>query len=95
MLLVAAGTAAGAAITAGPVSGGVVSACYKTAASNGSHAVVLESAGTRCASGIVTVTPIGPIGSAGAQAYGWSGTTLLVNTSGSQGEYAFTAFPGS
>ena len=51
-VLVGVGTAAGAAIAAGPVSSGVVSACYKTvAASNGSHAVVLENTGHTCPSG--------------------------------------------
>ena len=56
-VLVGVGTAAGAAIAAGPVSGGVVSACYKTAAaSNGSHAVVLEDTGHTCPSGYTHVT---------------------------------------
>jgi hypothetical protein len=73
-VLVGAGTAAGAAIAAGPVSGGVVSACYKTAAaSNGSHAVVLENTGHTCPSGDTHVTwnqkgqtgPQGPVGPPG------------------------------
>ena len=75
LALLAGGSAAGAAVASGPVSGGVVSACYKTtAASNGSHAVLLENAGTACPGGYTRVTwnqkgqagPAGPQGSAGA-----------------------------
>jgi len=73
-VLVGVGTAAGAAIAAGPVTSGVVSACYKTtAASNGSHAVVLEDTGHTCPSGYTHVTwnqkgqtgPKGPVGPPG------------------------------
>jgi hypothetical protein len=44
---------------------------------------------------IVLVSPIGPIGSVGAQNFGFSASTLFVNTSGSQGSFSFAAFPGS
>jgi hypothetical protein len=44
---------------------------------------------------IVLVSPIGSIGSVGAQSLGFSGPSLDVNTSGSQGEFSFAAFPGS
>ena len=73
LALAAGGTAAGAAIAAGPVSGGVVNACYKTlSASNGSHGVVLENTGTSCPSGYTHVTwnqkgQTGPAGPAGPQ----------------------------
>lgn len=73
LALVAGGTAAGAAVASGPVSGGVVNACYKTtAASNGSHAVLLENTGTACPSGYTHVTwnqqgQTGPTGPAGPQ----------------------------
>lgn len=72
-VLVGVGTAAGAAIAAGPVSSGVVSACYKTvAASNGSHAVLLENTGHTCPSGYTHVTwnqkgQTGPQGQIGPQ----------------------------
>jgi len=71
-VLVGVGTAAGAAIAAGPVSSGVVSACYKTVAASGSHAVVLENTGHTCPSGYTQVTwnqkgQTGPQGPAGPQ----------------------------
>jgi len=89
-VLVGVGTAAGAAIAAGPVTSGVVSACYKTtAASNGSHAVVLENTGHACPSGYTHVTwnqkgqtgpagPRGPRGPAGPGLLAWA----YVNTNG-------------
>ena len=97
-VLVGAGTAAGAAIAAGPVSSGVVSACYKTAAaSNGSHAVVLENTGHTCPSGSTHVTwnqkgqtgpqgPVGPHGPTGPQGpAGPQGTTGPQGPVGPQG----------
>jgi len=75
LALVAGGTAAGAAVLSGPVSGGVVNACYATTgASNGSHAVLLENTGTSCPSGYTHITwnqkgqtgPAGPTGATGA-----------------------------
>ena len=52
-VLAGVGTAAAAVIHhTGPLSGGVINACFKTAeASNGSHAVVLENTGHACPSG--------------------------------------------
>jgi hypothetical protein len=45
---------------------------------------------------IVLVSPLGGFpGSIDAEEYGYSGGTLFVSTSGSQGEYSFAAFPGS
>jgi hypothetical protein len=55
-VLIGVGTAAGAAITGGPVSSGVVSACYKTASSGGAHAVQLEDTGHACPSGYTHLT---------------------------------------
>jgi hypothetical protein len=57
-VLLGVGAAAGAAIAnTGPVSGGVINACYKTAAaSNGSHALKLQNTGTACPSGFTDVT---------------------------------------
>ena len=98
-VLVGGGTAAGAAIAAGPVSSGVVSACYKTvAASNGSHTVVLEDTGHTCPSGYTHATwnqkgqtgPQGPVGPAGPQ--GPQGPQGLVGPQGPRGPSAgFTA----
>jgi hypothetical protein len=57
-VLLGVGAAAGAAIAnTSPVSGGVINACYKTAAaSNGSHSLKLENTGTACPSGFTNVT---------------------------------------
>lgn len=57
-VLLVVGAAAGAAIAnTSPVSGGVINACYKTAAaSNGSHSLKLENTGTACPSGFTNVT---------------------------------------
>jgi hypothetical protein len=72
LALLAGGTAAGAAI-AGPIdSNGVIYGCYTIKAVNGSHALVLQDAGTTCPSG---TTPIqwnqqgqqGPAGPPGPQ----------------------------
>ena len=46
------GTAAGAAVLAGPIdSAGVIHGCYGRATASGSHQVVLQDAGRRCARG--------------------------------------------
>ena len=69
LTLAAGGTVAGAAIASGPVSAGVVHACYVTrATSAGGHAIVLQNAGTRCPRGTTALTwnqrgPAGPPGS--------------------------------
>ena len=55
LILLAAGTTAGAAIT-GPVDGwGVISGCYTTKALNGSHVLVLQDAGTTCPDGTTAI----------------------------------------
>jgi len=73
--LVAGGGTALAA-SAGPVSSsGVISGCYTNAELNGSHAFVLQDAGTNCPSGTTAVSwneqgpagPAGPPGAAGPQ----------------------------
>ena len=72
LILLAAGTTAGAAI-AGPVDGsGVISGCYTSKALNGSHGLVLQDAGTTCPQGTTTIKwnqtgPQGPAGPAGPQ----------------------------
>ena len=76
LALVAAGTAAGAAIT-GPIDGNkVIYGCFTTKAINGSHALVLQDVGTTCPSGTTAINwneqgsqgpagPAGPTGPAG------------------------------
>jgi Collagen triple helix repeat (20 copies) len=62
------------ATTTGPVSGGVITGCYTNAEVNGSHALVLQDAGTTCPKGTSAVTwneqgtagPTGPAGPTGA-----------------------------
>ena len=98
LALIAGGTAAGAAVTAGPVSGGVVNACYKTtSASNGSHAVLLENTGTSCPSGYTDVTwnrkgQTGPAGPTGPQ--GATGATGATGPAGPQGATGATGATG-
>jgi hypothetical protein len=81
LALVAGGTAAGAAIAAGPVDGaGVIHSCMSPATLNGTHLVELQDVGTSCPQGWTAVTwnqtgppgatgptgPQGPIGLTGA-----------------------------
>jgi hypothetical protein len=56
LAVVAGGTAASAAVLAGPIdSSGVIHACYYPATSSGSHRVVLQNAGRRCPSGTTAI----------------------------------------
>jgi hypothetical protein len=80
-VLAGVGTAAATVIrhTSSPVSGDVVNACYKTtAASNGSHAVVLENTGHACPTGYTDVTwnHAGPSGVVSMTQYAPSGASL-------------------
>lgn len=89
LALVAAGTAAGAAIAAGPVDGsGVIHGCWTNAALNGSHAFVLQDAGTTCPKGTAAISwnqqgPAGPTGATGPQ--GPAGQTGATGATGPQG----------
>jgi len=74
LALLAGGTAAGAAIAAGPVDGsGVIHGCYTTTAIKGSHAVVLQDSDTACPNSTTAIQwnqqgpagPAGPVGAAG------------------------------
>lgn len=71
LIVLAAGTAAGAAI-AGPVDGsGVIHGCYISQELDGSHVFFLQDAGTNCPKGTTAITwnqqgPAGPAGAAGA-----------------------------
>ena len=73
LALLAAGTTAGAAIAGGPIdSSGVVYGCWTNTAINGSHAFVLQDAGTTCPKGTTAISwnqqgPAGPAGSQGPQ----------------------------
>jgi Collagen triple helix repeat (20 copies) len=70
-------TAAVAAVVASPVSGTTIYGCYTNAAVNGSHALVLQDAGTSCPRGTTAISwsqsggagatgPAGPSGAPGA-----------------------------
>lgn len=87
MALVAGGTAAGAAITSGPVdSSGVIHGCYTAQAVKGSHAFVLQDAGSSCPNGTTAIEwnqqgPRGPQGPAGPQGEsGWSGEVQITTS---------------
>ena len=76
LVLLAGGTAAGAAIAAGPVdASNVIHGCYSTTAIHGSHALVLQDAGAGCPAGWTAISwnvqgppgATGPAGPAGAK----------------------------
>ena len=77
-VLLVGGGAAGAAIASGPVTSGVVHACYVTrATATGGHALVLQNAGTRCPRGTTALTwnqrgPAGPKGATGPGLLAWA-----------------------
>ena len=87
--LLAAGTSAGAAIVGGPVDGsGVIHGCWTNTAVNGTHAFVLQDAGTACPKGTTAITwnqqgPAGPAGPTGAT--GPAGPAGAVGATGPQG----------
>jgi Collagen triple helix repeat (20 copies) len=72
LALLGGGTAAGAVVAASPVgSNGVIHGCWTNAGKGGSHAIVLQNAGTKCAKGSIAISwnekgPQGPAGKAGA-----------------------------
>jgi len=73
LALLAGGTAAGAAVAAGPVdTSGAIHGCWTNAALNGSHVFVLQDAGTNCPKGTTAISwsqqgPAGPPGAQGPQ----------------------------
>ena len=73
LALLAGGTTAGAAIASGPIdSSGVIHGCWTNTAINGSHAFVLQDAGTTCPKGTTAISwnqqgPAGPAGPQGPQ----------------------------
>jgi hypothetical protein len=92
LALMAGGTAAGAAIASGPVdSSGVIHGCWTNAEINGSHALVLQDAGTSCPKGTTAVTwnqtgPAGPAGQTGpAGPKGATGAQGPQGATGAQG----------
>jgi len=98
LTLVAGGTAAGAAIAGGPVdSHGVIYGCYTTKAANGTHALVLQDAGTTCPSGTTAIQwnqqgPAGPQGSQGPK--GDPGPAGPPGATGAQGPQGPQGPPG-
>jgi hypothetical protein len=95
LTVLAGGTAAGAAIAAGPVDGsGVVHGCYTTNAIKGSHALVLQDSDTTCPNSTTAIQwnqqgPAGATGPAGAAGpagpQGPIGLTGAVGPAGPQG----------
>jgi Collagen triple helix repeat (20 copies) len=92
LALVAGGTAAVAAIAAGPVdSSGVIHGCWTNAAINGTHVFVLQDAGTSCPKGTTAISwnqagPAGPAGPAGATgATGSAGPAGPIGPTGATG----------
>jgi hypothetical protein len=95
LVLLAAGTTAGAAIAGGPVDGsGVIHGCWTNAAVNGTHVFVLQDAGTNCPKGTTAISwnqkgsagPAGPAGAAGpAGPAGPAGATGPEGTKGDTG----------
>jgi len=93
LVLLAAGTTAGAAIAGGPVDGsGVIHGCYTTKTMDGSHVFQLQDAGTTCPRGTVAISwnqqgPQGPQGPQGAQGpQGPQGDTGAQGPPGPQGD---------
>jgi hypothetical protein len=89
LALLAGGSAAGAAVAAGPVDGsGVIHGCYYPAATNGSHRVVLQDTSRRCPHGTTAISwnQKGPKGLPGPQgATGPQGPQGATGPQGSQG----------
>jgi Collagen triple helix repeat (20 copies) len=79
-----------------PVSNGVISGCYNTAASfAGSHGLSLQNTGTKCPAGTTALTwnqvgPAGPAGPAGAK-----GATGLTGATGPAGIQGIQGVPGA
>jgi hypothetical protein len=105
LALVAAGTAAGAAIT-GPIDGsGVIYGCYATkATSTGGHTLTLQDVGTTCPKDTTAIKwnqtgptgpagPVGPTGATGPQ--GPKGDTGLTGATGPQGPKGDTGLTGA
>jgi hypothetical protein len=100
LALVAAGTAAGAAI-AGPIDGaGVIYGCYYKANNAGSHTLVLQDVGTTCPNNTTAIKwnqtgPQGPAGPAGLQgAKGDAGATGPAGPAGPMGATGLTGATG-
>lgn len=94
LLLLGGGTAAFATITAGPVSGGVIYGCYTTAATDGSHTLVLQNTGTSCPRGDTAIkwNQQGPTGPRGPQ--GPKGATGATGPAGPPGPAGQTGATG-
>jgi hypothetical protein len=102
-LLVGVGTAAGATINAGPVNNGVITGCYVTKTTNGSHALVLEDPDASCPKGDTAVEwnqkgTAGPKGATGPRGpQGATGPQGIQGPTGSAGIGATvnSLFPGN
>jgi collagen type I alpha len=104
LALLAGGTAAGAAMAAGPVdASNVIHGCYSNTAVHGSHALVLQDTGTACPTGWTAISwnvqgppgatgPAGPAGPTGAK--GDTGATGLAGPAGATGAKGDTGATG-
>jgi hypothetical protein len=96
-LLLVAGGAAGAAITASPVSNGVIYGCYAKSTVHGAHSLILQNKGTSCPPGDTAITwnqqgPAGPAGPQGPD--GSAGATGATGPQGPQGPAGPTGSQG-
>src|SRR6202050_4927690 len=97
-LLAGGATAAFATVIASPVSSGVIYGCYTNAAVNGSHAIVVQDAGTTCPKGTTAISwnQTGPTGPAGAKgATGAAGPAGATGPAGAVGPTGPAGSPGS
>jgi hypothetical protein len=102
LLLAGGGTFAAAAAPASPVdSGSLVHGCWTNAAINGSHAFVMQDAGTGCPKGTIAITwnqtgPQGPAGPAGPPGVtGVNGADGAAGPTGAAGPEGATGPPGA
>ena len=96
LALLAAGTTAGAAIAGGPVDGsGVIHGCWTNAAVNGTHAFVLQDAGTTCPKGTAAISWNQQGQAGGAGPAGPAGATGPVGPSGATGPPGPKGDPGA
>jgi hypothetical protein len=84
------------AATPSPVNGNVITGCYTNAAVNGSHALVLQNAGTSCPSGTSAIM-WGVTGPAGANGTSVTSTALApgANSNCPNGGSSFTSVSGT
>jgi hypothetical protein len=101
VLLAGTGVATAAVLASPQDSSGVIHGCYTNAAVKGSHALVLQDAGTSCPTGTTAISwnaqgpagPAGPTGPAGPSGPAGPTTTVTATPTQSQSSAPPTAFP--